>query len=193
MKRLQKTAFPMITAMLLAGHLYAQPAGTVDLDANAKVTVKAGPVLSPEDMKKQAQDLRNQVRADIQHVQALQAKARKEKDIIKLTCVNDKFIKLKAEANIFDLAHRELDRRARHDRRWMELGQVPASAVFARVTVGASDVRKVREEADTCIGEQNLGKESENDFSGPEIVDDPTLGLPFDIDVEPPAFASPYT
>lgn len=185
MKRLHKIAFPMITATLLAGHLYAQPAGSsVDLDAHANVTVSGSAVLSPEDMKKQAQDLRNQVRADIQHVQALQAKARKEKDIIKLTCVNDKFIKLKAEANIFDLAHRDLVG---------VLDTNDRATVFPRVTVGASDVRKVREEADSCIGEPQLGKDSENDFSGPEIVDDPTLGLPFDIAVEPPAFASPYS
>jgi hypothetical protein len=93
------------------------------------------------------------------------------------------FSKLKAQANLFDEAHREL---------LIDLDTDARVETYARVTTASNDVTKAREEAEACIGESQLGNESANDFEGPEIVDDPTLGLPFDIEVEPPAYASPY-
>lgn len=178
MKRLKKIA-PLFAAMLLAGSLYAQPS-SLPAAPPAAPAVKTAP-LSPERMKKEAQALRDDVRASIQHLYFLQTKARKSNDIIKLTCVNDKFIKLKAEANLFDEAHRDLLDGLDSDSRF---------ANYDRVTASAHEVTKSREEAEACIGESQL--ESANEFEGPEIVDDPTLGLPFDIAVEPPAYASPY-
>lgn len=184
MKRLKKSAVWVAFAMAIGGHVVAQPAQPTAPKAADKAE-PALPKLGPDEAKKQAQELRNQVRVHIQHVQHLQAQARKEKDVIKLSCVNDKFIKLKAEANIFDLTHREL--LALLD------SEAQRSALFARTSKAASDVRKVREEADACIGEPQLGQDSESDFVAPDLLDDPTLGLPFDISVEPPAYASPYT
>ena len=183
MKRLKKSAIWLTFAMVIGGHVVAQPAQPTAPKA-AETAEPALPKLSLDEAKKQAQELRNQVRAHIRHAQHLQTQARKEKDVIKLSCVNDKFIKLKAEANIFDLAHREL----------VELldSDTQRSALFGRTSKAASDVRKVREEADACIGEAQLGQDSESDFVGPELLDDPTLSLPFDISVEPPAYASPY-
>lgn len=180
MKRLKKIA-PLFAALLVAGSLYAQP--TTPAPASPPPPAAKTPIPSPAQMKKEAQSMRDAVRASIQRMYALQAKARKSNDIIQLTCVNDKFIKLKAQANLFDEAHREL---------LIDLDTDARVETYARVTAASNDVTKAREEAEACIGESQLGNESANDFEGPEIVDDPTLGLPFDIEVEPPAYASPY-
>jgi hypothetical protein len=59
------------------------------------------------------------------------------------------------------------------------------------VTKAAGQVHEVRDEADACVGKVELD-DSASDFTGPSLLDDPTLGLPFDIEVEPPAYASPY-
>lgn len=188
MKRLRKSALFLFTAMLIAGQLYAQP---VEPTAPAGPAGPAGPaaknspVLKPEEMRKQATELRAKVRLHLQHVQHLQTKVRNAKDVIKLTCVNDKFVKLKAEANIFDMSHRELIA-------VLDSDSNERVAVHGRLTRAASEVHKVREEADGCVGETDLGAGSENDFTSPDLFDDPTLGLPFDIEVEPPAYASPY-
>lgn len=181
MKRLKKSAPLSLGAILLVGQLYAQPVTSQPASPTAKQQQQVQ--LSVAEMEKEAQALRDRVRADIQRVQHLRAKARKAQDIIQLTCVNDKFVKLKASANLFDEAHRELLADSTTNR----------NETFVRVQTTASEVRKVREEADVCIGNQELARESANDWLGPEIIDDPTLGLPFDIEIEPPSYASPYT
>lgn len=183
MKLLSKVAPWFVAALLVGSQLYAQPVGP---DAPA-TTAKPAPAplrrVSAAEAKQDAQASRDKVRSDIQYIQHLQSKARKAKDVIKLTCVNDKFIKLKAEANLFDSAHSALiavlDTEARHE-------------AFDRVSASASRVHKIREEAQICVGESDLSNVSSVEFTGPEIIDDPTLALPFDITVEPPAYASPY-
>lgn len=138
--------------------------------------------ISSDEAKRQSEVLRQRVRADLLHVQSLQQTARKEKDIIKLSCVNDRFINLKAEANIFDLSHRELlDGIASPER----------PALFGRVFVAANSIRSLREEADGCVGLQKTVDQG-GDSTSPEISDDPTQSLPFDIYVETPGYASPF-
>jgi hypothetical protein len=181
MKRLTKNALLFLGAIILGGRLYAQP-GPPATPAPVEPAVNQAR-MTPSQMKEESQAMRERVRLDLQRVQHQQTKARKANDIIKLTCVNDKFVKLKAHANLFDNAHREL------------LGVIDTDARFGayeQLSQTASNVQKAREEADTCIGEPELAGVSANDFTSPDIVDDPTLALPFDIEVEPPAYASPY-
>lgn len=190
MKSLHKRMFPGLLVVVV-GSLYqplqAQPDANkpdkaadkaVDKPVEKKVEIQ----LSPEEMKKVAQEHRAKVRVHLQHVQHLQALSRKEADIIKLNCVNDKFVKMKAEANIFDLAHSEMIALIETSER---------NRLFKSVEAGANSIRQVREEADSCIGSPELGG-GENDFTQPELRDDPTVSLPFDIEVEPPAYASPF-
>lgn len=180
MKHLHKAVISVISAAFVAGQLYAQPATSEP--ATAPVSASAGK-LSPEAMQREAQALRERVRGDVQWGVHLQAKARSASDIIKLTCVNDKLLRLKAEANLFDEAHRDL---------MAVLDTEGRFSAYTRVIQTASDVDKMRDEANACIGEPELSADSANDFTAPEITDDPTLGLPFDIELEPPAYASPY-
>jgi len=180
MKRLKKVAPLILGAALVAGHLYAQPSGSPVPSDPSRPQKQVQ--LSPEQMTREAQSLRVRVRADIQRVHHLRQVARKAQDVIKLTCVNDKFVRLKAEANLFDEAHRDL---------LAVIDSHNRQSAYTRVLKAASDVRKAREEADVCIGQPELG-DTANDFMAPDVLEDPTLGLPFDISIEPPAYASPY-
>jgi len=178
MKRLEKSAL-VAAAMLIAGQLYAQPAPTGG-EAPKKQR-------SSEEMKSTGVELVAQLRTDIQHVQHLQSDARKERDVIKLSCINDKFVKLKAESNIFDSRYAEF------------LGAVETAAVFEKyemLLAASTSTRKIREEADGCAGKTELQSESAIDVIAPELPDDPTTGLPFDDEgavlIEPPGYASPY-
>ena len=142
--------------------------------------------LSLTEMLTRSGELTGQVKGDLRHVQHLQDQARKQKDIIKLNCVNDKFVEIKAQANVFDTVRGELE---------SLLGGADNSdrqGVFANVVSGAASVHKTRLEADSCIGEPELGKESSNGFDHPAFPVDPTLGNPFGNPVEPPGYASPY-
>ena len=123
-----------------------------------------------------------QTRADARHMQHLQALARKEKDVIKLNCVNDKLVQVKPEMNIIDSGVAELESATDANR----------MQVFEGISTAAENVRRLREEADQCIGEPvQTGGDSSNSFTGPTAPDDPTKGFNGP-ELEPPAYASPY-
>jgi len=133
--------------------------------------------------------LDGQVKDDARHVLHLQALARKQKDVIKLNCINDRLVQLKAQERIFDSAHVELvplldTRNPPNDANRI--------AMFTEVSIGASNVHNLRVEADACIGEPEIAGETANGFTGPTLSDDPTKGEVFGNPVEAPAYASPY-
>ena len=170
-----------VFVLVVGGQLYAQPTSPTPAGAGT------GKSLSEADMAKHGVDLQLQVRDDLEHVQQVQAVARQDKDVIKYSCVNDKFIKLKAEANIFDLAHTDFTASIATSARFK---------LFDSVSSAANRVHKVREEADGCAGEPELNsRESGNSFLSPDIIDDPTTSNPLGQGniVEPPNYASPYS
>jgi hypothetical protein len=126
---------------------------------------------------------------DNRHVMHLQALARKEKDVIKLTCINDKIVQIKAQMDISDAASLQLD----------NSDEALASTALAEIEQAGTDVKRLRSEADVCAGELEMYKqESKADFERPEL-DDPTHGGPFqspeqlgETDFDPPAFATPF-
>lgn len=150
--------------------------------ASAGVAVTVSGSLSLADAQARVRLLHEQTRADARHVQHLQQIARKEKDVIKLNCVNDKLVQVKPQMNIADSAELELESARDADR----------MAVFDSIAQAAENVRRLREEADQCIGEPiTSGGDTSNSFSGPTMRDDPTKG--FDTtEIEPPGYASPF-
>lgn len=118
----------------------------------------------------------------MQHVQRLQALVRREKDVIKLTCVNDSMVTIKAETNIFETRVAAFE---------AGLNANDWSSAFTAVKVSADKVHTSREEADRCVGDTELA-DSEASFRAPEIIDDPTQDSPYHDVLEPPAYASPY-
>ena len=147
---------------------------------------------SPSEMREQAETLKKENDGDLRHVLHLQALARKEKDVIKLTCINDKLIQLKAQRNLFDTALLQLDQQ-------ISAGDDSPKTAYADLQKASSDIKKLRGEADGCAGELEMYKqESKSDVARPDL-DDPTDGDPFhppELDdyppVDPPGFATPY-
>ncbi len=182
MKRLTKAS--ILAGLVVAGQLYAQPVSVPAKQERVEAPTKAATELTATEMLSSGNKLKEQVRSDTQQVQHLQIVARREKDVLKLSCVNDKYVKLKAEANLVDTALGELTG-----------SQGQSRPAFAAATQHTQNVAKLREEAQACVGEPELGEKSSNDYSHPDIPDDPTSGgMPFEEGaVEPPGYASPYT
>jgi hypothetical protein len=181
-----------------ASALYAEPVGgwlspngmgggtgvtvTGSTQAGAGGTAGATMNLTLPDMQMRVRQLHEQTRIDARHIQHLQQIARKEKDIIKLNCVNDKLVQVKPQMNIADTGEAELEGAKDTDR----------LTIFEGISQAAENVRRLREEADQCIGEPIAqGSESSNSFTGPQIPDDPTKGFGGG-PIEPPVYASPF-
>jgi hypothetical protein len=187
MKFRDKARNGFLLAALCGGTLLAGPNDPTELPPNPAVTVKATGAnkLSLTEMLTHSGDLDLQVKADLRHVHHLQEVARKQKDVIKLNCVNDKLVELKAQANLFDKFHHELET-------MLTVDSPDRLTVYAGTLEGADSVHKARVGADSCAGEPELARESANGFEHPPFADDPTQGNPFQNPVEPPGYASPY-
>jgi hypothetical protein len=143
--------------------------------------------LSGSEMTTRVGELKAQIDKDAQSMRHLQAVARKEKDVIKLSCVNDTLVQLKAEQNLFDESER------------IFTGEVGDDATSARddfeaMTSSASKIADLRAAAEACVGVPELYKqESATTVEAPEL-DDPIMPTqdPFDPGLEPPAHASPF-
>src|SRR5687767_1348572 len=128
--------------------------------------------LPPAEMRTRIETFKQDIEADHRHVLHLQALARKEKDVIKLTCINDKLVQLKAQMNLFDTATLQLEASINNT------DDTPRT-IFAEIEKAQGDVKKLRSEADVCAGELEMYKqESKSDVERPEL-DDPTDGDPF--------------
>jgi hypothetical protein len=123
-----------------------------------------------------AEDLRIRMGEDAGHVMHVQQLARKEKDVIKLNCVNDKLVQIRPQLNIAD--------RARVSISGGMIGELK------EMSEAGQQIHRLREEADQCIGEPVLTEESTNSYTHPYIPDPGGLN-PWGNVFEPPAYASP--
>jgi hypothetical protein len=145
--------------------------------------------LSVSEMTKRAADIKTKIEADYQHVLYTREQAKKQKDVIKLSCVNDKLVQMKAQMNIADETNDQLQPA-------LTSGSDDRNALFTTLSTTASDVHLLREQAAACIGEPELYKqEAGNAFSAPDVPDDPTNtpeSNAGDNGTEPPGYASPF-
>jgi len=160
------------------------------------VTVRAQtppPPTTAADIRTRIATLRTQIEDDHRHVLHLQAVTRKDKDVIKLTCVNDKLILINAHAGLFDGAALQVEGA-------LESGD-PAqkTSSLAEAEKAGADVKKLRGEADGCVGELDMYKqESDINVDRPPDLDDPTdTGDGFDgdhgpPDIDVPGFSTPF-
>ena len=132
--------------------------------------------------------LRTQIQTDYRHILFLKDQAKKQKDIIKVNCVNDKLVEVKAQLNIADSINDQLQialTKEGHER----------DAVFIQLAGSADSVRGLREEAGVCAGEPELFKDENGGAQSyhPPFPDNPGVK---DTDgwneIEPPGYASPY-
>ena len=132
-----------------------------------------------------------QITEDAHKMNQLRDIARKEKDVVKLTCVNDRLVELKAQQNIYDQA--KLQFAAQTSAGNTDAARPP----FDELSSTAEQIKLLRAAAETCIGVPELYKqESDVSVTHPDFPDDPTTTDPFDDpvfeQVEPPGYASPF-
>lgn len=176
-------------ALLAAVTVHAQGTAT---DAPKPVTTKPAAVnLSVPEMKERTRTYDGQILDDSRHMAHLRDVARNQKDVIKLTCVNDKLVELKAQMNLFDASRQRftaaVDGGATAD---------AARPLYVELADIADKVKTLRGEADTCIGTPDLYKQEAGvEVTHPDFPDDPTTTDPFLPEqgaLEPPAYASPF-
>jgi hypothetical protein len=156
-----------VLVLVLGGTLLAQPAdqdktGTAD---SSQVRVYA-----------------REIGEAFRVIQQLQLQARKEKDVIKLSCVNDKLIQAKALRNVFD------DARVRYEAASTEVDQNTQLDASKEAWNG---IKSLKAQAQACAGEVQFEGDTKSGYTGPTVPDDPNDDM-FPDQPEPPGYASPY-
>ena len=149
---------------------------------------KPAKVLSIAEMTAQNLTIEAQLKSNLQYMEHLRVVVRRDKDVIKLNCVNDKYVQLKAQVNMFDTAREAFNASV--------TVEANARANFDTITKISSDAAVLKDEATGCVGVPELYKqESGVDVRHPDFPDDPTTTTPFDdivVNIDPPGYASPF-
>ena len=188
MKSLRKNLV-VLTVALLAGPILAQPApdprDPADATADAAVQGTTGVKLTVAEMTTRLAELDRQTEDDLRHVVRLQITARKEKDVIRLNCINDRLLQIKALRNLLQAAIEDFHAAVATNLADQQTHQ------FTKVTMSAENIRQLREEANGCAGEnlQYVGS-TLTTWTGPDIPDDMTD--PFGTEIDEPGYASPF-
>jgi hypothetical protein len=142
--------------------------------------------LSVSEMRIRIVGIQSQITDDARHVMFYKEQAKKQKDVIKLTCVNDKIVQLKAQQNIADTTADQLQVA-------LNKNSDERNGLFGQFASTAEAIKRLREEAGGCIGIGELYKqESGNNFFHPDFPDDPNQRFPLGWEIEPPGYCSPY-
>lgn len=195
MKSLKKGLIVGVTLAISSSLLYAapddkaqpgvaEPKAPLSGEIDSKRTAKP---LTAEEIAKKSNELHEQMTQDLVHVGRLQQRARKDKDVIKLNCVNDKMVQMKAMMNLAD------DKRTQVSDA-LSLGNGRAPERFSDFAFSAGEIKKLREDADICVGVgPDYVGDSKLNVSNPSMPDDPTSETPFTEGIEAPAYASPFS
>lgn len=179
MKSLTKLLTLGAISASFVGMLYADP------DAGGAPDAKS---MSVADMQRQSAALDSQMKEDLRQVLHLKQVANKQRDVIKVNCVNDKLLVIKAQTNIADgIGHNLQASLAR--------GGDDRGDLFTKYRASALSVASARDSANGCVGEHEIVTQSANsEIHAPVIPDDPVQTNPFDYhrDIEAPAYASPF-
>ena len=118
-----------------------QAPGAVDLQ------IQQRPTLSPSEMTTQVTEYKKRMEDVAKRIQVLIEEARKGKDIIRINCLTDKLVQVKANQNIADRASQALqDSASRNDRD-------AAFHEYTRITIVNQNVQVLGGEAEACVGE----------------------------------------
>lgn len=158
------------------------PPAAIDLQ------VQQRPNLTFTDMVTQANDYRQKIQAVGTRIQGLVEEARKQKDIIRINCLADKLVQVKASLNVADKSFTTMqDGISRQD-------EGAAFHEFNRITIVNQNVQVLASEAEACVGE-------DLSYVGATRVDVDVEGVPTGDPTEPesptpdltrPPRASPY-
>jgi hypothetical protein len=183
-----------ITFMLImvvgGGVLFAQdvPAGgdASSEDKGELITAADKVEMTPQKMVSSASELLEKLGQNKKTVEVLRAEAIKQRDVIKVNCIDDKLEQFKQLLRIAKTAQVNLDEMIAikdEEGRYHEHG---------KIMVTDEQGRNLVDEAKACIGEELIyGGPLDVDVDGPELPDDPSIE-DNSIDLEPPAYASPF-
>jgi hypothetical protein len=166
-----------------------QPDAGQQQRSDVDLTFRQQSNLSPQEMIDQAEATLKDIQAGLKRIVGLQELARKSNDIIKLNCVNDKLVQVKAAANIAEQSMTDLHEGiARRD----EGMRIHA---FTKQSITMQKVRVLVTEAENCVGQDIsfVGSEQVTVDVDPSIPEaDPTEpNLPVLRDDVPPTAISP--
>lgn len=147
MKKLSKL---ILGTTLASTAVFAQPntpGAGVDAAREVDLSVGQKPMLTTQEMISQAREYQQGMGQVLKRIQVLQETARKQKDIIKLNCVQDKLVQARVNVGIADQALTSLQENvARAD----EGGRTHE---FTRLTIINQKVTVLGAEAENCVGE----------------------------------------
>lgn len=171
----------------MATAISAAPDNAAPTPTDPSTATPPAKVLTVAEMNTSAANITVRLDDDLLQVQHLQDIAKKAKDVIKLNCVNDRLVQIKAQRNIADETHAQLMTA-------LQKNSDDRIALYASLNGVAENVHTLHEQAKACIGEPDLLKqESGVTVEKPEIPDDPVvLEPPLGYGIEPPGYASPW-
>lgn len=158
----------VVALMLAGGTLLAQPN-----NPSPQVTPD-----DPSEMRVGVQNADKEIQKDTRTVITLQLQARKDKDVVRLTCINDKLLQIKALRNIFDQQRTSFE-------------AAEKQSEYGAIVSTASGVRQLREQAQICAGEAQFVSDTQTGYTSPDVPDDPSKDL-FPNGPENPGYASPF-
>lgn len=158
-------------------------------DTEETSTIQTTAVLSSGEMTAMSEANLKEMQNMLIRVVELQKLARKQKDVIKLNCVNDKLLQVKQLLNIAEAGRTNLVEAIAQD------DADGSKHQLSQITIAKEKSAGLRDAAEACIGEELI-------FLGPtevtvdkaNVADDPTADDDFGDDMfDPPGFASPFS
>lgn len=196
MRTLKQALFAAALIALASTGLRAQPGGDGDDaggaagEADVTLPMSKEAQLSTAEMRSKSDEFVSDMQSMLSRVVELQQLARRQKDVIKLNCVNDKLLQVKQLLNIAEGARTDLVEAEAQD-------DLPGQQhQYGQIKIAHEKISGLRDEAEACIGEElvYLG-DTEVTVDQPDVTDDPTD----DDDIwdggdtlEPPGYASPF-
>jgi hypothetical protein len=175
-------------ALIGTTSVFAQTGDTPAKPAPAEAPPQ-GKLLNPGEMVAQSKEFMGRMQQVLQRVVQLQEIARKQKDIIKLNCVNDKLVQIKGNMNVAETATTSLHESiARND-------EAQRQHEFTRISLTSQKVQVLGTEAENCIGEDltYVGQTEVKVEIDPTIPEaDPTRDVKPEPVIERPPIASPF-
>jgi hypothetical protein len=187
-----------VALLLSSGAVMAQPAQQPPARPSpAAPTTSAPPAaidlrvqqrsnITPQEMVQGATEYRQRIQAVVQRIDNLLKDAREQKDIIRINCLTDKLVQVRASAGTADRSFATMQEAiARGD-------QGASLHEFTRVTIVNQNIQVLAGEAEACVGEElSYVGATRVDVEAPEAPD-PNPGTPEPVDPGRPPSASPY-
>jgi len=189
---------------LLATTLFAQVAVAQDTDKKTEVNVKTEQTvtLSPREMQSQAEQYKGEIASGVTQIDQMVTRAKDDRDVIKLNCLNDKLVQANANQNLVDKASVELEQAVTQN------DSGAAMHKYTSITIVNQKMQVLLAESNECVGEElgHVGNQTNSTLvantvrtdqvtnpTPPILVGNVKPGQPVNPDTTPrPPIPSPY-